>query len=69
MREIMLIKRITQEELSKRTGIKQSEISLIINDRQKDSQGPWQTNRIYMARLKSPGAVPGLNYCRAIALL
>lgn len=33
MREIMLIKRITQEELSKRTGIKQSEISLIINDR------------------------------------
>ena len=33
MREIVLIKRITQEELSKMTGIKQSEISLIINDR------------------------------------
>ncbi|HOV80326.1 MAG TPA: helix-turn-helix transcriptional regulator [Bacillota bacterium] len=32
MREIMLLKRITQKELSRRTGIAQSEISKIIND-------------------------------------
>ena len=31
MREIMLIKRITQKELSKRTGIAQADISRIIN--------------------------------------
>lgn len=31
----MLLKRISQEELSKRTGIQQSEISRIMND-QKD---------------------------------
>jgi len=35
IRETMLIKRITQEELSKRTGIAQSEISRIINDQKK----------------------------------
>jgi len=35
IREVMLLKRISQEELSKRTGIQQSEISRIIND-QKD---------------------------------
>jgi plasmid maintenance system antidote protein VapI len=33
MQEIMWLKRITQKELSKMTGLKQSEISLIINDR------------------------------------
>jgi len=32
IREVMLLKRITQEELSKRTGIRQGEISKIIND-------------------------------------
>jgi len=32
LREVMLLKRITQEELSKRTGIRQGEISKIIND-------------------------------------
>ncbi|MBP7333076.1 MAG: helix-turn-helix transcriptional regulator [Firmicutes bacterium] len=32
LREIMLLKRITQKELSKRTGIAQSEISRIINE-------------------------------------
>ncbi|HBV97803.1 MAG TPA: XRE family transcriptional regulator [Desulfotomaculum sp.] len=31
LREIMLIKRVTQEQLSKRTGIPQSDISKIIN--------------------------------------
>ncbi|MFZ5645829.1 MAG: helix-turn-helix domain-containing protein [Bacillota bacterium] len=35
IREVMLLKRISQEELSKRTGIQQSEISRIVND-QKD---------------------------------
>jgi plasmid maintenance system antidote protein VapI len=33
LREIMLLKRITQTELSKATGIPQSDISKIINDR------------------------------------
>jgi len=33
MREIMLLKRITQAELSKMTGISQNDISLIMNDR------------------------------------
>ena len=33
IREIMLLKRITQQDLSKRTGIKQSELSKIINGR------------------------------------
>lgn len=32
IREVMLLKRITQEELSKRTGIAQGEISKIINE-------------------------------------
>jgi transcriptional regulator with XRE-family HTH domain len=35
IREVMLLKRISQEELSKRTGLHQSEISRIMNE-QKD---------------------------------
>ncbi|MHB8124618.1 MAG: helix-turn-helix domain-containing protein [Desulfitobacteriaceae bacterium] len=32
LREVMLLKRVTQEELSRRTGIPRSDISRIIND-------------------------------------
>lgn len=33
MQSIMKLKRITQEELSKKTGLEQSEISRIMNER------------------------------------
>lgn len=33
LREVMLLKRITQAELSKKTGIPQCDISKIMNDR------------------------------------